>query len=233
MNVDKLVYEIREELSAISDDRRIDKRYILHVVDTFRADLLRKMLARKPYYNTVGMEQSLALEVKPVSRSLFPGVAVNCYILKTKESIPTLVYEGSNSNWFEIKTADIGRNTIENIDKSRVSVLSFEFNSVFGFLDRGTVSSGDTELNDSMYAYIISKDNFDLEQVILSGIFESPSEVHPNLTDYPIKLSDWATIRPGVLAYLRSEPMEDPINNSEPDDQRQTQAKPESREANS
>lgn len=223
MHVDKLVYEIREELSAISDDRRIDKRYILHVVDTFRADLLRKLLARKPYYTTIGMEQSVALTVSPVRKSLFPGVDISCYILRTDDSIPTLIYEGPNSTWFELKTAGIGMNTIETIDKSRVPVLTFEFNSIYGFLDKGTVTSQDTELNSNMYAYILTRDNFDLEQVILSGIFESPSEVQPNLTEYPIKLNDWATIRPGVLDYLRSAPMEDPVNNSEPDEQRQPQ----------
>jgi len=63
----------------------------------------------------------------------------------------------------------------------------------------------------------------DLEQVVLSGIFENPLEVDPNLDNYPIKYSDWAIIRQPIVDYIANKPQDDPLNNSERDESQNPQ----------
>lgn len=217
--LDKIIYDVREALNAISDDRYVDQRYILNVVNRFRSDYYRKLLSRKPYYNTQGIEQSIPIHLDPVDKSVFPNVEANCKVLRSINHIPALVYEASNSNWFSVKTADVTNDTIETIGIERVPYLTFEFTSVYSFLGIGkTIELNAEIIADDYYLYVIAKDRFEMEYAILTGIFEDPLAANPNTKVYPIKQSDWAAILPLVLNYLAGRPADDPLNNSERDE---------------
>ena len=66
--------------------------------------------------------------------------------------------------------------------------------------------------------YFVSKDNHqELKYGIITGIFETPSDVEDGLTEYPLPEFMWGTIKDKIVDELKSRPHEDPINNSEPD----------------
>lgn len=206
MERSKLIYDIKEQVSAISDDRYLDDRLVEHLIGTARADLIRKMLAKKPGYTTLGMEQNVDIEVESASRSIFEGLDLECKVLRSKIPVPKLIYEGSLSSYFKVRTADILHNTIEIIDISRANFIHFEFPVVYALLDY------------KYYLYfILPKSHQELRYAVLSGIFEDPMEVDSELTDYPINASDWATIKPLIINSILNSPPEDPLNNSEED----------------
>lgn len=218
-NLDKMVYEVREQLGALSDDRFIDRRYIVNAINIFRADLYRKLLSRKPYYSTVGIEQSVPISVTLVDKSLFPGLNLECSISRSKDSIPTLLHESVDNNWFRVRTIDVAKNTIEVIEPSRVTYLTFEFNTAYAFLDTGKVGVlEDESLSEGYFIYVVAKDRFEITNLMLTGIFEDPMEVNPDLKEYPIKAADWVTIFPNVIEYVKKKVADDPLNNSEADE---------------
>ena len=228
MELNKLIYEVKEQLGAMSDDRFVDDRYIVNTINIFRADLLRKMLSRKPYYNTIGFQQHVPLVTNPVTKSVFPGIDIPCKIVRAASPIEALIYEGPNDTWFSVSSLNVLGDTIETISIERARDLTFEFNTVYSFLGLGM--EADT-IADKYYLYILAKDNLDLEQVILSGVFEDPLAVDPDLTNYPIKASDWSTIRGPVAQYIMNKPADDPINNSEPDEAKTAQPRRSEQEA--
>jgi hypothetical protein len=206
MELDKLIYEVKEQVSAISDDRYLDNRLVTFKISAARADLIRKMLARRPGYNTIGMEQEVQLDVQSVSRALIPGLTLDCKVLRSVEPIPKLIYEGSFTQYIKVRTADVLHNTIEVIDASRANFITFEFPVVYAFLDSG------------YYMYFLEPNNHqELKYAILTGVFEDPLEVDPELTDYPLKLNDWESIKPLIVNSILGTPPEDPLNNSEED----------------
>lgn len=231
MKLDKIVYEVREALNAISDDRRVDTRYIAQVVSLYRADLIRKLLTRRTCITTLGMQQHIPMEVETVSRSIFPGLELPCVILRTTEKVPKLIYEGAGYKWYAVRTADVRKDTIETISWARVPYLTFEFNTVYSFLAPGVAASDgsmpplfdSTDELSNYYMYVISKDNFDLKYLIVSGIFENPLEADPDLEEFPLNASEWSAIKPNVINAIVNKPGEDPLNNSEPDDGRRLQ----------
>ena len=212
MDVSKLIYEIIEGVSAVSDDRFVDERLVMHKIGTARAEIYRKLMAKRPGYPTQGIEQDFALDVVPTTRSLHPGITLNCKILRSTVPVPKLIYEQELTNYYRIRTADIICNTIEVINPQRANSVVFEFPAVYSFLDSG------------YYAYfLVPKNEMSLSYAVLTGVFEDPYSVDPELTDYPIKASEWESIKPKIIAEILREPQEDPLNNSEPDYGKQQQ----------
>tara|TARA_R110000744_G_scaffold31320_2_gene73687 strand:- start:3057 stop:3731 length:675 start_codon:yes stop_codon:yes gene_type:complete len=205
MDISKLIYDIREATSSISDDRRIDDRYILNTISVARAEYLRQLIARKPYYSVSGLTQTIPVVVETVSRSRSSNLPLQCTIMRSVEKIPKLIYEGTVGNWWNIRTVDILNRWLETIEPERSPHITFEFNVLYGFIDF------------DYYLYFLSKDTKELEEVFITGVFENPLEVDPGLTEYPIKLDMWNKIMPFVIDRLLRKPKEDPVNNSEPD----------------
>lgn len=206
MKLEKLIYDIREMLSVISDDRRIDDRYIEHLINIARADFIKKLLSSRPGYNTINLEQNWHANVESVSRSIFPNLTLECSILRSTVPIPEMISSDIISQFFRVRTADIIKNTIEVIEYERANNLTFEFDVVYAFLDY------------DKYLYFVSKDNHqELKYAVVSAIFNDPSDIEDPLEDYPMPAYMWNTIKPNIVALLNSRPIEDPINNSEPD----------------
>lgn len=206
MELKKLVYDVREQLSVISDDRRIDDRYIEHLINVGRADFIKKLLSKRPGYNIVNLEQNWHASIESVSRSIFPNVNLACTILRSTTPIPEMITTDVMSQYFRVRTADIIKNTIEVIEYERANTVTFEFNVIYAFLDYGN------------YLYLISKDNHqELKYAVVSSVFSDPKEIEDPLIDYPMPAYMWGIIKPNIVALLNSRPIEDPINNSEPD----------------
>lgn len=209
MDYDKLIYDIKESVSAISDDRHLDDRYIKFLVDNARADLIRKKLAKNPSYTTLALEQNVDVHLESVSRSIFKGLDLDCKVLRSTEPMPKLIYEGSLSNYFKVRSPDILKTLIERIDIARVNFVVFEFPVVYCVLDF------------EYYLYFLVPNNGqELRYAVLTGVFENPEDAVPDgeeLIDYPLSASDWNIIKPLVINTIMSRPPEDPRNNSEPD----------------
>lgn len=206
MKLEKLIYDIRESLSAISDDRRIDDRYIEHLINVARADFIKKLLSSRPGYNVVNLEQNWHANVESVSRSIFPNLNIACQILRSTEPVPEMITSDIISQYFRVRTADILKNTIETIEYERANQLTFEFDVVYAFLDY------------EHYLYFVSKDNHqELKYAVVTAIFNDPDEIEDPLEEYPMPGYMWKIIKPDIVALLNSRPIEDPINNSEPD----------------
>ena len=206
MNKDKLVYRIREELGAISDDRYIDERLILDTVGIFRSDYLRKMISRKAGYSIDNAAQLVKFEVSTATRSLIPELHMDCTILRSTAEVPTLVNTSTIGPWYSVRTADIKLNTIEVIDYKRASYVTFEFPVVYSFI------------GPDKYLYFMQPGNHqELSWAVIHGVFDDPLEAEPDSEEYPLSDAMFAAILGDVLAYLRGRLPEDPINNSEPD----------------
>ena len=67
MDLNKLIYELREATNSISDDRRIDDRYVTQLINNQRAASLRSTYSLKPYTNTNGLTQDINIDIEIVS----------------------------------------------------------------------------------------------------------------------------------------------------------------------
>ena len=206
MELDKLVYDIKESISAISDDRYIDERYITHLINQGRADFIKRLLSKRPGYDPINLEQHYHANIISTTRSIFPNLTISCKILRSADPIPNLIDSDIMSRSFRVRTADILKDTIEVITPERANMLTFEFNVMYAFLDY------------KHYLYLLTKNNHqELKYAVISGIFEDPLAVDSTLTDYPLPEFMWPTVKNGIINQLISRPMEDPYNNSEPD----------------
>ena len=206
MDVLKLEYEIREKLPAISDDRYLDRRLILHTVDTVRAATLRNMLNNRTSTDLGGFYQDFNVKLVTVSRSIIPEVSLNCKVLRSENKLPALLNNRVIGDYYRIKSADMLHIHFNKISELRATTL----NPLPGFVYVFVATDG--------YLYALSGDiDFSLEYLVLTGVFEVPLNVNPLLTDYPIKYGFWNDIKPLVLKELDPRRPEDPLNNDEPD----------------
>ena len=206
MDIEKLIYDVREGLNAISDDRFIDERLIVHTVDTVRATYLRKLYARSVGITSLTSEQSYPVSLETVDRSLIPGLPLNCNILRSVEVIPTLLYPRALGHWFSVSTADVIAANIDIINHTQAQFATFEFPVTKAFMHADD------------HLYLLQPDGgLDVQAVLVVGVFNVPLDVVPELTEYPLGHDDWAVIRQLVIDSLMNKPPKDVINNSEED----------------
>lgn len=206
MDIDKLIYDIIEKIPALSDDRDVSERLILHHIGIARAAYIRTMLGKRIGAITTGIEQSIPVSVETVSRSTVQEIPIACKVQRTVNSLPKLIHEASLGPFFRVHTIDILRNTIEVIDPSRVASVYFEFPAVYAFLH-----------NDYRVYFIEPNNGHNIENAVITGVFEDPFEVNPALIDYPLKAYMWDEIKPKVVDSILTLAQRDPLNNSEQD----------------
>ena len=88
MILDKLVYDVREQLRLYSDDSDVDDRYIVHLFNLKRAKYLRQDLNNMNHTTDISVTQTLCMETEVVSANEC-GIQYDCEtILRTVKKVP-------------------------------------------------------------------------------------------------------------------------------------------------
>ena len=210
MDLSKLVYEVKESVSGMSDDRYLDDRYVTHLINVNRADILKKDTNRNPGKTMGESNQTISVDVTPVSSAIRDGVTLNCKVVRSVNPLPRTIYSSSLFQFLRIRPAGIKFTPIDYIEWQRVPYLTFEFPVIYAALDV------------NYYLYIFSPNNDeDIKYIAATGVFEEPDVVDPNILDdikpYPMSSTLWAAVKPQVINYILQRMPGDPLNNEEPD----------------
>lgn len=212
MKKNELIYDVRERLNAISDDRNIDDRLIWYHIKNARAFLLRRLMSRDISFSAYGLNQDHYVKLEPASRSLISGITTDCKVLRSANKLPEFIYVNTYGAWLKVRTIDVLNNTVELIESARAPWVTFEFPIVYAFIDNG-------------YLYVMApKNDMSIEQVVITGVFKNPEEVDSdgdgvadNPDDIPITSDVYMPLMDIVVKELMPRIAEDPVNNSEPD----------------
>ena len=169
MQLNKIIYDIRETLKSYTEDNELDNRYLIHLLNLKRAKYLRQELNNYQRTTDVSVTQTLCLELEEVS-SLQCGINISCEkILRTKKPIPQPLELHIKSSIINIKSSkrlDIPFNFISK-EKAVYSKYSPFNKSIYVYLD-----------NDK-HLYLISELNTLnlIDCITVTGIFEDPLEL--------------------------------------------------------
>jgi hypothetical protein len=165
MIIERIVYDVREQLRQFSDDGDIDDRYIIHLYNIKRARYLRQDLNNYQHTTDISVTQTLCMATEVVSANEC-GLEYDCEtILRTVDKIPTPLDLHLKSAIIAIKPTTRLAVPFSFTTKQKAVYSKYSpFNTVYAFLD-----------ND-MYIYIVGKQaelNL-IECVTVTGIFEDP-----------------------------------------------------------
>lgn len=169
MQLNKIIYDIRESLKAYSDDDELDNRLIIHLVNIKRAKYLRQELNNYQRTTDVSVTQTLCLELEEVSSNAC-SVDLDCEtILRTKLPIPQpleLHIRSAITNVKSSKKLDTPFNFITK-EKAAFSKYSPFNKGIFAFLD-----------NDK-HIYLVSELNTLklIDCITVTGVFEDPLDL--------------------------------------------------------
>lgn len=222
MDLNKLVYEVKEFVGAMSDDRYLDDRYVTHLINVNRADILKKDTNRKPGKTMGEVNQTISVDLSPVSSAIRDGVALSCKVVRSTNPLPRLVYSSSIFQFLKVRPAGMRFAPIEYVEWQRVPYLTFEFPVIYAAIDV------------DYYLYLFSPNNDeDIKYAAITGVFDEPTVADATILDdtnptaYPMPNSLWTAVKPQVVNQILQQVPGDPLNNEEPDVQ-QTR-KPQSR----
>ena len=89
MTLDKIIYDVREQLKQYTTDSEVDNRYIIHLFNIKRAKYLRQDLNNFQHTTDISVTQTICMETEIVSANEC-NVPYDCgTILRTKEKVPT------------------------------------------------------------------------------------------------------------------------------------------------
>jgi hypothetical protein len=169
MIIEKLVYDVREQLRQFSDDSDIDDRYILHLFSLKRAKYLRQDLNNFQKTTDVSVTQTICMETEVVSANEC-GLDYDCEtILRTVDKVPTPLELHLKSAIIAVKPTTRLAVPFNFVTKQKAVYSQFSpYNSsIYAFLD-----------ND-MHIYIVSKSteiNL-IECISVTGVFEDPLDM--------------------------------------------------------
>lgn len=172
MILEKIIYDVREQLRQYTDDSEIDDRYIIHLFGLKRAKYLRQDLNNYQRTTDVSVTQTLCLGLERVSVNEC-GLDYDCEtILRTKRPIPQPLELHIKSAITSVKPTKRISIPFNFTTKAKAVYSTYSpFNkSIYSFLD-----------NDK-YIYLLStEDSLNmLECITITGVFEDPLE----LTNY-------------------------------------------------
>lgn len=169
MILDKLVYDVREQLRLYSDDSDVDDRYIVHLFNLKRAKYLRQELNNMNHTTDVTVTQTLCMETEVVSANEC-GIEYDCEtILRTVKKVPIPLDLHLKSAITEVKPTTRLSVPFNFVTKQKAVYSKYSpFNhGIYAFLD-----------ND-MYIYIVSMSaeiNL-IDCISVTGIFEDPLDL--------------------------------------------------------
>jgi len=202
MTYKEVIYGIREGINALSIESDFTDRYILFLINQFRATVVRQHLTNNPGEYRNQLTQTLFLELELVDNSRFPELLnTNYTILATTKVLPNII---GQQMYKEIEVRTISRlgEEIEMSHKERL--IHFQYapeGFIFGYRD-----------NDGKI-YLISKNilHKSLSQITVEAIFESPELVssingmEAELETYPITFGLWTVVKDMVIQQLARE----------------------------
>lgn len=220
-----MIYDVREGIRQIADDTDISDRYITHLININRADLIRQSLNNFQRVTPSTVTQSFCLEMEEVS-ALDCGITTDCEtILRSKRIIPDPLE-------LHLKTAITSIRPVNKLSKpftfTSKERAMFTEHSPF----KHTISAF---VDNDNYVYITGKDLTHklISCVSVTGIFEDPLSLNEYSTccgcdtettcfdiddsEYPVPAHLITRIREAVLTTLAGSLRlpEDKINNSD------------------
>lgn len=169
MIIEKLVYDVREQLRQFSDDSDIDDRYIIHLFNLKRAKYLRQDLNNYQRTTDVSVTQTICMATEVVSANEC-NLEYDCEtILRTVEKVPVPLELHLKSAITTVKPTTRLSVPFNFVTKQKAVYSQFSpySSSVYAFLD-----------ND-MHIYIVSK-TFELsliECISVTAVFEDPLDM--------------------------------------------------------
>lgn len=169
MNLQKIIYDIREGVKAYTDDSNISDRYITYLYNIKRAKYLRQDLNDSRKTTDISIVQTFCLELEYVSMNQC-GLELECdRILRTKRPIPNPLELHTKVAITVVKPTNrisLPFNFVSK-EKALYSKHSPYKNSIFAFLDT------------DKYIYVLSESNTVgmMESITISGVFEDPLEL--------------------------------------------------------
>lgn len=169
MNLNKIIYDVREMIKLYSDDSEISDRYITHLYNIKRAKYLRQDLNNMQKTTDVSITQTFCLGLEVVSADVC-GMDIQCdKILRTKKPIPNPIELHTKVAITSVRPTNrisIPFNFVSK-EKALYSQNSPFNKGIFAFLD-----------NDKRIYLLSTTDTLNLmECVTVTGVFEDPLDL--------------------------------------------------------
>lgn len=202
MNIEKIIYDIKESVRAYSNDAVITNARILHLVDVMRAKYIRQHQQRNLGESTFEYTQTLNVQMGRVDRSYLPAtMPVDKEILKSVKQLPRLI----NRYYFrnvEVRPLDRISMEIEYMAKQRAiyaSTMADNYSCAF--------------IDDDGYLYITGSDTIHLflKYVAVTCMLEVPidiiafNDMTSEITEYPLSEHLWSLMKMEILELLFKE----------------------------
>lgn len=232
MTLDKIIYDVREQLKQYTNDSELDDRYIIHLYNLKRAKYLRQDLNNFQRTTDITVTQTICMETEVVPNNEC-NINYDCgTILRTKKKVPTPIELHIKSAITAVKPTTRLSVPFNFVTKQKAVYSQFSpfNNAIFAFLD-----------ND-MHIYLVSTSpeiNL-IECISVTAVFEDPLEIanfstccgcpdaqtcfDPSTTNYPLQPHYIDLIKSEVIAELAKHVIspEDKENDA---DNEQTQTK--------
>lgn len=169
MELNKIIYDIREGLKQYSDDSELDNRYIEYLIDVKRAKYLRQELNNTQKTTDSNTIQTLTVSLEEVSVEECP-VNLTCNkILKTCKKLPDPLQLHTKDGIIRIASLDRMSKPFNYITRDRAVYAgnSRYSNGIYSFL------------HDDSYLYIFSNNpavNL-IECISITGVWETPTDL--------------------------------------------------------
>jgi len=169
MTLDKIIYDVREQLRQYTTDSEIDDRYIIHLFNLKRAKYLRQDLNNYQRTTDITVTQTICMETEVVSANEC-NLDYDCgTILRTKEKVPNPLELHIKSAITKVKPTTRLSVPFNFVTKEKAVYSNFApySHGIYAFLD-----------ND-LHIYLVSTSpeiNL-IECISVTAVFENPLEM--------------------------------------------------------
>lgn len=168
MQLNRIIYDVREALTQYTDDSEISDRYIIYLYGIKRAKYLRQELNNYQRTTDISVTQTLCLPLEQVSANQC-GLDIQCdTILRTTKPIPQPLELHIKSAITSVKPSKKLIVPFAFVSKEKATYFQDSpFNGIFAYLD-----------NDK-YIYLVSKLNTLnlIDCISVTGVFEDPLDL--------------------------------------------------------
>lgn len=224
LTLNKMIYQIYEDLQISVDDTSLDKRLIIDLINHNRANWIRKEHNKNRSIDDNVIQDLGCVELELADRTSCCEITTDCKILRSVQKIPNAI----ELNHEKIITR------ISNVDFMSIPIMFMDYDHAIYFGNGRFNSKSLGAFIKNNYLYIIANKGLKhilLEKVNVQGVFEDPTEAtnfstcegHQCFTwdsEYPLNAWMWQSlIKPAILEELRTKRTlyKDENNNSKDD----------------